>query len=194
MSLALMLEDFAQPPAPPPDATPDDAQLEAFERGYQAGWDDAASSIGNQQEAIRAEISQSMQEAGFTFYEAQAAVINNIEPVLEAVLHKLLPNFAQAALAPLVAEKIATILRTHGAGEISVAAPADQVEALNAALLSCVNFPVTVRADDTLQPNQATLSVAGKEQMLDLNAAIATIIETVLAGLTAPVKEVQKSA
>lgn len=194
MSLALILEDFSQPAAPNLDTSPDDAQLEAFERGYQAGWDDAASSVGHQQEAIRAEISQSLQEAGFTFYEAQTAVINNIEPVLEAVLHKLLPSFAQAALAPLVAEKITAVLRTHGAGEISVAAPGDQVDALNTALLSCVNFPVTVHSDDTLQPNQATISVAGKEQMLDLNAAIDTIIETVLAGLTAPASEVQKSA
>ena len=87
----------------------EEAKLAAYETAYKAGWEDAASAQSEDQARIRADLARNLQQLSFTFQEARAHVLKAVEPLLEEMVNRLLPETARETLAPLVLEQVMPI-------------------------------------------------------------------------------------
>lgn len=73
-------------------------KLEAYEKGYAAGWDDAVTGQAQQTAQARDELLRQLQDCAFTYHEARQAVLLAIEPVLTALVEAVLPAVARDML------------------------------------------------------------------------------------------------
>ena len=68
------------------DAASSDEQesvrLEAFEKGYQAGWDDSSIAHQTEREKVSSELAQNLQDMSFTYHEAYAKLSLAMKPLL----------------------------------------------------------------------------------------------------------------
>lgn len=79
-------------------ATFEAAKLEAYERGYSAGWDDALSGQAEQDAKARDAVLQQLQECAFTYHEARQIILRSVEPVLRAMADAVLPQMMRDLL------------------------------------------------------------------------------------------------
>ena len=84
----------------------EEAKLAAYEQGYKAGWDDAAAAQSEDQTRIRADLARNLQQLSFTYQEARAHILKAVEPLLEEMVNRRLPDTARETLAPLVLERM----------------------------------------------------------------------------------------
>ena len=112
MKSLLNLEDFGAPSyfAPEPSAKEEAldqeliSQMErkaktSYDTGYQAGWDDAISSVQEDNTRISAELERNLREMGFAYHEARSQMLQSIEHLLMGVLDKALPEVWAPGLA-----------------------------------------------------------------------------------------------
>lgn len=120
MSTPLKLEVFetAAEPECPVVMMPDeieDIRLNAYERGYVAGWDDNARQEEADESTRRAAIERQIEQLTFSYHDARGHVLKAIEPLLTAMLHTVLPAASRAALVPHVLEQLLPM--AHAASE-----------------------------------------------------------------------------
>lgn len=97
------------------NSAPDEAQLmQSYDRGYQAGWDDALASDQNERTRIDAEFARNLEELSVTFAEAQRQVCLSLESLVLALLEQVLPEVYQDHFPALVERTILPILRECG--------------------------------------------------------------------------------
>jgi flagellar assembly protein FliH len=168
------VEDFgaglappAETPLPGPAPAPP-AAGEEYERGYQAGWDDCDRQADEARQAIGAELARNLQELGFTFHEARAHVLSGVEPLLTAMVEKILPRIAAATLGASIVEELTAM--TEALGDLPVTilvAPAshDLVAGLLAAETA---LPFTLTVEETLTDQQVFFRLGEHERQLDL--------------------------
>ncbi|MFB2531488.1 hypothetical protein ACEYYB_13295 [Paracoccus sp. p4-l81] len=89
------------------------SKLEAYERGYAAGWDDAIAGQAAEQAQARAEMLRQLQDSAFSYHEARQAILTAIEPVLETMVRAVLPDIARATLGPQLAQALQGELARH---------------------------------------------------------------------------------
>ena len=92
----------AEPTSEASSETNEDQQLQAFEKGYQAGWDDAVKAQADSIAKVSAEFGQNLQDMSFTYHEALSKLTLSIQPVLAEIIDKLLPSLAQKTLGPQI--------------------------------------------------------------------------------------------
>lgn len=178
MSVQHLLEDFGDLDAEPlvmTDQALEDERLASFERGYQAGWEDASKAHAQEQGHIGADLARNLQDLSFTFHEAQAAILNNLEPLFQRLLNTVLPETAQDGLEARIVQELTTLSRELGGGRVIVSvapAHAGRVEAL---LNDTTGLVVSVQADGTLGEGQAFLRLGQRERMIDIDAVLAEI-------------------
>ena len=82
----------------------EDLKLQAFEAGYQAGWDDASKAHADGKEKTSAEFAQNLLDMSFTYHEALAKLTVSLEPLMKKVVEKLLPETVRMALSAHILE------------------------------------------------------------------------------------------
>ncbi len=111
MPAPLRLEVFEQPDEPemPSLLMPEDLEdlrLNAYERGYSAGWDDAMRQADDEASAQRAALARMAEGLSFTFHEARTHLLGAVEPLLQSIAAQVLPAMAREALVPAVVEAL----------------------------------------------------------------------------------------
>ena len=175
MSMVHLLEDFGDLKAEHltlTDQALEDQRLEAFERGYQAGWEDASKAHAEEQGSIGAELARNLQDLSFTFHEAQTAMMGNLEPLFHALLETVLPAAARDAFQARIVEELTALAREVGGGTIVLTVAASQTERIQAALDPDTGLPVSIQGDDTLGDGQAFLRIGQRERMIDIDATL----------------------
>lgn len=185
MSIAHLLDDFAayarDRPATMTDVELEEARLEAFERGYQAGWDDSMKSQSEDTRRITADLAQNLQDLHFTYDEAFAAVISALRPLFEQITTAVLPRLSAATLGPRLIDTLQDLARTHGRQPIEiVAAPAD-IAALEAVVTQLGDVSVGLSEDDMLASGQVHLRFGAAEHLIDMRAVLQGIEEAMTA-------------
>lgn len=167
------------------------AKLEAYERGYSAGWEDCAKGHEDDLSQIRAELSQTLGDAGFTTLEARQAVLRALTPVFDAVTEVMVPELAQAGLAMRLRELLEEMARAVTQPRLTVRAAPVHVPMIEEIALSQPALTVTVEADAQYGPGHILLTHETAEVRLDLDAvadgiraAIAAFITTKQKGMT----------
>ena len=76
-------------------------RLEAFENGYQAGWEDAKTAFEQSKDALSNAALENLRDVSFTYQEALSAVTAGLEPILHEICNQILPEVSRQSCAPL---------------------------------------------------------------------------------------------
>jgi flagellar assembly protein FliH len=111
MPQPLRLEVFETPEVPdgPVFLLPEEVEelrLNAYERGYGAGWEDGGREADAADSARQAAFARQAEHLTFTYHEARGHMLNALRPLLEAMLDQVLPVAARASVVPLVIEQL----------------------------------------------------------------------------------------
>lgn len=189
MSLfANLLEDFGTPGAGPSaePAAPriseteiEGAKLEAFEKGYKAGWDDAVKAQSDDRTRISSAFGQHLQDLSFTYHEAYSQVMSAVAPILNEMAGTVLPQVARATLSQHIADQLDALTQEIGALGVVIAVAPSRVEAVQGLLQQDFGFPIELAADETLNEDQADIRFGETERQIDLGELIASVAEAV---------------
>lgn len=157
----------------------EEARLAAYEQGYAAGWDDAATAAEADRSKMGAELSQHIQALGFTYHEARAHVLRAIEPLLAQMVQTILPAMARQALAPVIVETLRPLAAQMSLVPAELALHPEARAAVEQALLVEASLPVRIAEDPSLRPTEARLRLADTERHIALDEATAAIAAAV---------------
>ena len=153
----------------------EDAKLTAYDKGYKAGWDDAVQARSDEQAGLTAELAQHLKSLGFTHDQARGHVLQSIQPLLEQLVGRLLPEIARDTLAPFAVQVLMPLAETAADAPIDLVAHPDACDVIGQLLHQTGNLPVNLIAEPSLGEGQAFLRAGSTETQIDLNAAIAEI-------------------
>ena len=157
----------------------EEAKLAAYEQGYRAGWDDAAAAQAEDQNRIRADLARNLQQLSFTWQEARAHILRAVEPLLEEMVGRVLPETAREMLAPMVLEQVMPL-----AGEMTdqpvalVLNPAVRV-AVETLIEQATGLPMVIQEEPTLPEGQVYIRLGATEAQVDLARVTADIAAAV---------------
>ncbi len=189
--LADLLEDFgsvypvgpaalSQPVEPAfSEAELEGKKLEAFEKGYRAGWDDSVKALSDDRTRISSAFGQHLQDLSFSYHEAYTQVMNAVTPLLDEMVASLLPEMARATLGHHIVEQLQAMSREIGRMEVVIAVAPGKVDAVTPLLEADFGFPIQLMPDDTLSEGQADIRFGQTERQIDLSDLIASVTEAV---------------
>ncbi len=105
MSIAHLLEEFDDLGDGASDISISEMKLEeeklqAFERGYGAGWEDASKAEAGDREKLTSDFANNLRELSFTYQEAYGQMVRSLEPLLTRIVSSVLPEIARKSLGP----------------------------------------------------------------------------------------------
>lgn len=196
MAARLRLEsfDFATAPepglaasaGPPPEVLAEDERLAAYERGYAAGWEDAVAARDSDALRLREDLAQNLRDLAFTFQEARAHVLRSLEPLLRAMVDRVLPETARAGFGAVVAAEAMAAARSAAAAPVEILVAPESIAAVETALGEDPALPLRLVADPMLAEGQARFRMGAEETALDQAALLAAIRGLVDDFLTQP--------
>ncbi len=151
------------------DATAE-ANLEAFEKGYQAGWQDASDALESEQRRISADFSQTLQDMSFTYHEARSKILLAIKPVIDATMTTLIPGVIGASLKAYLIEQIQDLIEKSTENAIEFVVSEKNVEMINSLLHAQNDLPFSVRSEANVGDGQFYLKVNNTERCVDMDA------------------------
>lgn len=183
---ALRLEVFDLPDAPSSRSSVmmesgalEDMRMQAFEQGYTAGWDDAAASQTDEQTRIKADFARNLQSLGFTFQEARMHVLRALQPLIQEIVTRLLPQVAREALASVALETLMPMADEMADAPVTLVLNPASRSAVQALLEQATGLPLTIVEEPTLGEGQVYLRLGDIETRIDLDAATTAITRAV---------------
>ncbi|WP_299147341.1 hypothetical protein [uncultured Tateyamaria sp.] len=153
----------------------EELKLQAFENGYQAGWEDAIKAQSDTLTHVSSGLASSLQAASFEYHELRAAMTASVQTIMAQVTRKVLPLIAQHSLGAHIEDVILDAARKSLDRPIELAiAPANE-EAVRAALSDNVPAPFEIVPDDLMAPTQVVLRLGNREVEVDLDRVVADI-------------------
>lgn len=159
----------------------EDEKLAAFEKGYQAGWDDAVAAQNETQTFVSSALASSLQNASFEYHELRATLNGTLEAIVSGILETVLPQIAQASLGVHVREQIVALGRDMLNRTVEVAVAPQSEEAVQNALDGELPRPFVLITDDLLAATQVILRLENKEIEVHLDRTMADISSAVSA-------------
>ena len=183
---ALRLEVFDVPDATSRRATVvvdtgalEDIRMQAYEEGYTAGWDDAAAAQTDDQSRIKADFARNLQSLGFTFQEARMHVLRAIQPLLQQIVSRLLPEMARETLASIALETLMPLADEMADAPVTVVLNPASRPAVEDLLDQATGLPLIVIEEPSLGEGQVYLRMGDTETRIDLDRATADIASAV---------------
>lgn len=157
----------------------EEAKLAAYEAGYSAGWEDAAAAAAGDQNRVKADLARNLQALGFSYQEARMHVLRAIEPLLQDMTTRLLPEMARESLAPMVLEMLMPMAEELADAPITLVLNPHARAAVEALIGQATGLPLTVIEEPTLPDSQVYLRFGDTETKVDLGRATAEIAAAV---------------
>ena len=155
----------------------EEAKLGSYDAGYAAGWEDAAAAQSDEQSQIRADLARNLQSLGFSYQEARMHVLRSIEPLLQEMVGRLLPELARETLAPIVLEVLMPMAEKMADAPVTLVLNPAARAAVEMLLGQATGLPLTLIEEPSLGEGQVYLRMGGAETRVDL--AIAEITAAV---------------
>ncbi|VAV97123.1 hypothetical protein MNBD_ALPHA07-660 [hydrothermal vent metagenome] len=176
MSISHLLEDFGAyargTPISLTDVSLEEQRLEAFEKGYQAGWDDSVKAQSDDSRHITADFARNLQELSFTYHEAHAAALNSLEPLLRQMVEVVLPKVARETLGTRLIEVLEDLTKTQGTGAIELVTAPANVTALEGILPDDPAMPMNIIEEGSLADGQVFIRFGNTEHEIDLTQVL----------------------
>lgn len=159
-------------------------RLEAFDKGYRAGWDDAIKAKTEEGAHLSDGVAQALQDLSFTYHEVHAQVLANLTPLFDEILQKMLPSLARDTLGAHISDQLSRVAREIGTVQIEIAvAPGAGERVMQLVHGASSSLPINVTETPTVSEGQAEMRLGGKELSIDLSDVSAQIAEAVHAAL-----------
>jgi len=183
MTIAHLLEDFSAltdgEPVAITDVALEEEKLAAFEKGYQAGWDDSTKAASDEASHISADFAQSLQDLSFTLHEAQASALKALKPLLDQMVEAVLPKLAQDSLGETVREILDDFLDGQEPAPVSILTAPETAPTLEALIEGKDSPPVSITAEPTMTEGQVRLRFGASEREIDTKAVLADISKAI---------------
>lgn len=183
MSIAHVLEDFGAytrgRPVSLTDVSLEEQRLEAFEKGYQAGWDDSVKAAQEDTRRISADLAQNLQDLSFTYQEAYSAVLESLRPLLEQMISAVLPAMMRQSLGAQVVGQLHELARDLGPQPVAIVTAPANITALGQVLQGEQSLTVTLSEDPALSEGQVRIEFGAHEREIDLTDVLARIESSV---------------
>ncbi len=153
----------------------EETRLAAFEKGYTAGWDDAAASQENEAARQRAELARNLQDLSFTYHEARTHILRAMEPLLRDMVTKVLPVIARQTIGEVALEALRPLAEEISASEVTVVVNAETRPTVESLLRATDTIPIRFEEEPSLGPGQVYLRMGDTESRVDLDGVIAAI-------------------
>lgn len=186
MSVSHLYENFSDLAASPmkvaeqaEDAL-EDVKLNAFEGGYQAGWDDAVKAQDGTDSKLTEEFLQNMQDLSFTYHEAFSKLSVGMKPLMSVIVTKLLPQIAAQSLGPQIMAQLDVLMKDQSNALLEIAVSPEKQAIVEALLKEQTAIPFTVAVEPALSGGQVYLRAGQSEREINLDAVlegISTAIE-----------------
>ena len=183
MSITHLLDDFGSitqgKPVTMTDISLEEERLGAFEKGYQAGWDDCVKFQVEDGRRITADLVQNLQDLSFTYEEVHAAIMGMMHPLLQQMTTAVLPALSHAMLAPHITEILHDLLATHGRQQVQIMAGPEDIPIL---LRLCTDQPdlsCEIKEDPTLARGQVYFRLGEGEHALDMQDVLHRIEQAI---------------
>ncbi|MGZ2259710.1 FliH/SctL family protein [Roseobacter sp. A03A-229] len=187
MSLSHRYRNFGGPKVPDTQESnanvvvTEDQQLEAFEKGYQAGWDDAVKAQADSVAKISAEFGQNLQDMSFTYHEALSKLTLSLKPVMTEIVEKLLPAMAQQTLGPQIVDQLLEMIKDQPHQPIEIVVAPSNVEAIQDIAEDKLKDPFEIVAEPSLAEGQAFVRIGEVERSVDLQAILSGVSDALTA-------------
>lgn len=177
MPISHLLQDFGKYHGSDPDplmsdATLEEHQLEAFEQGYQAGWDDSARAHAEDHTRASADLAATLQQLSFTYHDAQAQVLKSLRPLFSQLAEKLLPEMARASLPLVVVEQLTTLAEEQKGQSLQLTVSPEDHAALLAVTHDYGGYAINFTTNPAFSQGQVELSIGSEERSLDLGHVV----------------------
>jgi len=184
MSISHLLEDFGSlaqgTPVSLTDVSLEEQKLEAFEKGYQAGWDDSTQSGSDDSRRISADFEQNLQDLSFTYQEAHVASLNALKPLLDQMVSTVLPAMVQKTLGSQISELLHDLAKKHGSQPIEiVVAPANSAT-IGDFLNQSTQQDIKLVEEPSLADGQVYIRFGSQEREINLNEVLTSIDQAVV--------------
>lgn len=157
----------------------EEVRLAAFENGYRAGWDDSAAAHIEEQATIGSELSANLQEFSFSYAEARASVLRDLEALLRGIVDKVLPAGAQGVLGAMLVEAAMEASRDNSDRDFEIVVHPCNGPALHQAIDAAEGLSVQVVTEETLGTGQAFLRLGDTEQKFDIDHLLSRLTDAV---------------
>ena len=168
----------------------EEAKLGSYDAGYSAGWEDAAAAQSGEQSQIKADLARNLQSLGFTFQEARMHILRNLEPLLQEMVARLLPELARETLAPVVLEVLMPMAEKLADAPVTLVLNPAARAAVEALLDQATGMPLTLIEEPSLGEGQVYLRMGGAEISVDLDRATAEITAAVRGFFNLPERKI----
>ena len=155
----------------------EDAKLQAFEDGYQAGWEDAVKAHANASDQFAADFTQNLQDMSFTFHEAFSKLATAMEPLLTQIVSKTLPEMTDKILTARIVAQMTELMVEQSEKAIEIAVSPKNVDMLTEMLSAKTNIPFEIRGETALGDGQVYLRANSQEREINLDAVTKGISE-----------------
>ncbi|WP_299779764.1 ABC transporter ATP-binding protein [uncultured Roseobacter sp.] len=159
----------------------EDQQLQSFEKGYQAGWDDAVKAQADSVAKISAEFGQNLQDMSFTYHEALSKLTVSMEPVLTEIVDKLLPGVMHEALGAHVVTQLTEMISEQPNQPIEIVVAPSQVERIQELADGKLSDPFEIVTEQSLGDGQAYVRIGSVEHSIDLDSVLAGVSDAMAA-------------
>tara|TARA_R110002094_G_scaffold16487_14_gene28049 strand:- start:29 stop:628 length:600 start_codon:yes stop_codon:yes gene_type:complete len=159
----------------------EDERLEAFENGYQAGWDDSTKVHKEDGERVLADVAQNLQDMSFTYHEAYGKIALAMKPLLTQFVTKLMPAAIQRGLHAHILQEVATLLDAQADGAIELAVAPACLGPINDVLSDQLSVPFNIVSEPALTEGQAYVRVGASEREINLDAVLTATADAVAA-------------
>lgn len=162
-----------------PEARLEEERLQAFDKGYKAGWDDAAAAHEAQQTSISQEFAGNLQRMSFTYHDARSTILSEMESILRGMVEKVLPRTLQRSLGEMIVERVAAMAEEASEVPVEIVVAPENTERLQQMVADKVAPPLKIHQEPSLGAGQAYLRMGRTERKLDLDSVLLEISDAV---------------
>ena len=183
MTISHLLEDYGAfataEPVSMTDVSLEEQRLEAFEKGYQAGWDDSVKAQSDDVKRVSTDLAQNLHELSFTYQEAYSAILKSLTPLLQQMVETVLPRAAHQTLGARLTEMIGELASKHAKQPVEIVSATANVAAVEQMITLDLPLAITVKEEASLSDGQVFIRIGETEREIDLSEVLAEIDRSV---------------
>ena len=162
------------------DAWIEEEKLAAFEKGYQAGWDDSLRAQEESHTRISEDFARNIRDLSFTYEEAHSALLADMEQLIGQIVDTVVPALARETIGLRVVEILKSEIAAQERQPVRLVTAPGQSDALRNILPDENTLPLVIEEDTSLAEGQVHLRFAsGAGRELDINKVLAGIATAV---------------
>ena len=154
-------------------------KLNSYEQGYLAGWEDGAAAQSAEQDQAREDLLRKLQQLSFTWEEARAHILSNLQPLLHQLVTVMLPEMMRDSLALWILGELLPKAEDQVSKPPVLRLSPDDRPHLEDLFAAFPHYPFTWEEDASLPSGhiQLSLGAAGNRQetQIDLASCLATL-------------------